>query len=119
MHGWPEKDELDHVSAALTSLDDFSLRMLWNYSSDLVTSTRPGAAFGPGLSAGSPKLVRSGLVEKIPGWKLYSLSEKGMRAARLFTAEGTAPTWIEPLLPLRKRVREEWSKPIDNRDDDR
>lgn len=118
MRGWPEADEVDEVSAILGGLDKTNLGSIWRHGSDLLSSTRPGASFGPGLGGGSPKLIRSGLLEKIPGWKLYTLSEKGMRVARLFTAEGTPPSWVEPLLPLRKQVRDRETKPVDNRDGD-
>ncbi len=118
MRSWPEADEVDEVTAVLGSLSNSSLSSLWGYSSDLLSSTRHDATFGPGLGGGNPKLLEAGLIEKIPGWKLHTLSEKGMRAARLFTAEGTPPRWIEPLLPLRNQLRESKLKPIDNRDSD-
>ena len=118
MQTWPEQADVELISDTLASLDHIQLSTLWSFTSDLLRSARGGATLGPGLSAGSPKLISLGLIEKIPGWKLYTLSEKGMRVGRLFTAEGTPPTWIEPLMPQRNQVRDRETRPIDNRDSD-
>ncbi|WP_162815412.1 hypothetical protein [Microbacterium arborescens] len=112
-----QEEQVGFALEIVTSRDE--LRHLSELRSEVRAcsrSTRPGATLGPGLGGTSPTLINQGLIEKIPGWKLYTLSEKGVRAARLFTAEGAPPAWIDPLVPLRNQVREREKKPIDNRD---
>lgn len=118
MSSWPEAEEIDEISEILEGLDDDSVVGLTNYASDLLSSTQPNAAFGPGLGSDRPELMASGLIEKIRGWKLYTLTEKGMRAARVFTADGPPPVWVQPLMPLRNGLANRGPNAIDNRDSD-
>lgn len=100
MSAWPAADEVSEIEQTLKELDEDDRGHLQLYATDLWRSTKPTAALGPGLLP-HRALADRGLLEKVKGWKLSTLSPKGMRIARLFTATGEAPAHAEHLKHFR------------------
>lgn len=102
---WPKAEEVGWIRSIIDGLDDRTLMDMRRLARDLKSTTSPNTTLGPGLSLEqSNALVQQGLAEKVPGWKLYTLSEKGRRVGRLFTAEGPPPDGLEELAELRDRI---------------
>jgi hypothetical protein len=102
---WPPPDKLSDIRATLKDLSDSTIGKIAAYARDLLNNTEEtNRVIGPGLTGSdSEEGVRQGLVERIPGWTLYTLTPKGRRVGRLFTAIGEPPKGIDDLLPMRQR----------------
>jgi hypothetical protein len=105
---WPRPDELSEIRATLKDLSDSAIGKLAAYARDLLNNTEETNRFvGPGLTGSdSEEGVKQGLVEKIPGWSVYTLTPEGRRVGRVFTAIGEPPEGIDDLLAMRDDVDE-------------
>ena len=97
--------EVEDVREAIADYDDSELWDLLRFSRDLITTTKPGASLGPGLTIGElHRVERDGLIEKLPGWKLYTLSPAGRKIGRIITAGLQVPDDAPDLEELRTRA---------------
>ncbi|MCM3614380.1 hypothetical protein M3672_07990 [Microbacterium enclense] len=97
---WPSAAETPAIVDELGSLEEMLQDGLFSYARDLVRTTKTGSKFGPGLHPVT-KMRELGLTEKVKGWKLDTLSSKGMRLARAFVAVGEPPPHASALVPYR------------------
>lgn len=101
---WPGEEETPRIVERLGRLRPSDLMHFARFSRDAWSSTKPGAPWAPGLSVLSEALLREGLIEKVPGWTLYTLTREGRDLARAFTATGNTPEWAQQLVELRKKA---------------
>lgn len=118
---WPPEDEAATISKTIQELSPTHQRNLYSLANDLRSTTQPGSSVGPGLTMFNIEdLIERGLVEKIPGWKLYTLTDKGRRVGRIFTAQSEPPPALRPLRELRDRVisdaQESMARALSNRE---
>lgn len=99
-------DEVSMVEDIFQDLKPADHLRLARISRDVLQFTRPNSVFGPGVSYVSDALLEKGFVEKIPGWKLYTLTQKGRAPARLFSAGLTSGGDSPVLLKIRNAEEE-------------
>lgn len=123
MTTWPNPSEMPALLEDLSSLSARAQLRLYRLAKDLAEFTRPASLIGPGVMTRAAELEERGLSRKVPGWKLYTLTEKGRRLGRVLTARGEPPkNAIAELLELRDGIRniadDEERRAVDNRDED-
>jgi hypothetical protein len=120
MRTWPEADELPRIDAVMNELDDDALMDIYRHAADVERTSQPGAPFGPGLMEPEQLVVDRGLAEKIPGWKLYTLTPSGRLVGRIFTADPPIPSAFSHLAERREKVirahKEALDRALDSRD---
>lgn len=103
MGAWPSPEEVNEIQDVLFALPEDTHWDLYRVANDLKRFTGDSSSYGPGVHY-DEALDEAGLLEKVKGWKLYTLSAKGRKVGRLFTADGEPPSHIAPLIQIRNRV---------------
>lgn len=111
--GTPLTDqEAMEALSLIQSLGPTGKRVLIHYVNDLSRSVAPGMALGPGLPGSGPGDVeagKAGIIEKIPGWRLYSLTDKGVLVARAFITGPTNPEQHTALVQEISRLKDAYA----------
>lgn len=121
MTTWPPLSDFEKNAAVLFDLQDEDLATMMRLATDLVNCTDGAGSIGPGIRSGlDPKLQEKGLVEKVPGFKLGTLSPLGREVGRLFTAAEPPPASFAKYVPLRRKAElheAQLDARLSNRDD--
>jgi len=98
-------------------LQDYStddLYDLYRLAEDQLAFTAPHVSFGPGLRMlPQDRVITDGLAEKIPGWRLYTLSSVGRKAGRVFTAGLANATAAPELQKMIDAMHEERARRLE------
>lgn len=90
-------NEVAIAEKALETLSSNEQYRLARFAFDVLHFTEVNSVLGPGSGYSTGQLLDEQLIEKIPGWKLFTLTSKGRFAGRLFTA-GISPGVDAPVL---------------------
>ena len=109
---FPAQEEASDALEVLNSLNEKSRLRLRLFGLDELRNRSPDSPFNPALSdAFSTELVEQGLIEPIDGYShpidnspLMQLTERGREVARLLTADGAIPDYLEDLAKIRKAL---------------
>jgi hypothetical protein len=122
MRTWPAAQDFPDVLKVVKDLGAAEQEDLLRFATDAMQFSGPSTSIGPG-AGGDPdsKLAKSGLIKKIPGWKLYTLTPEGRRIGRFLSAtEPPPPNTPEELVDLQRRIaqraEEKSLRMTDNRD---
>jgi hypothetical protein len=111
---YPRPDEVGQTLKILQSLASKSRRRLCQFGEDELRSRTPGSPYDPGLSdLYTEELTERGLIEPVDGYvtsvdgsPIMHLTDLGRETARLLTARGKPPAYLEELDRIRAALSE-------------
>lgn len=88
LESWPTTEEIEEIQSELEQLSKYELFSLASLARDAHYFSEGSRFYGPGMAIRplTRALIERGLAEKIPGWKLATLSPRGRQLGRIFTA---------------------------------
>jgi len=122
LESFPSEEEVGDALSVVESLEPSDRERLKSFGDDEILARHPDSPFDPSLTAASVGGLESlGLVEPYPpdrlptdGFRIFRLTDHGRAVARLLTASGDPPPYLEGLKEIRDGTpdRLDWQRQL-------